>query len=57
MLPDTVKALLYERILGLDKNGENYDARKASHDPFLRSMALWQLKDYESSLRTLLEVT
>lgn len=56
MLPDTVKALFYEQILGLDASGGNYDARKASPDPFLRSMALWQMKDYESSLQTLLEV-
>ncbi|XP_059145859.1 dmX-like protein 2 isoform X3 [Physella acuta] len=55
LLPDTVRNLYYERILGLDKDGHNYDARKASPDPFLRSMALWQIKDYESSLQTLLE--
>ncbi|XP_035825075.1 dmX-like protein 2 [Aplysia californica] len=55
IMPESVKKLFYENVLGLDKNGENYDARNASPDPFLRSMALWQMKDYESSLRTLLE--
>ncbi|GFO28212.1 Dmx-like protein 2 [Plakobranchus ocellatus] len=55
MLPDSVKRLFYENILGLDANGENYEAKKAHPDPFLRSMALWQLKDYQSSLQTLLE--
>ncbi|CAL1529694.1 unnamed protein product [Lymnaea stagnalis] len=55
VLPDTVRHLFYERILGLDKEGRNYNARHATPDPFLRSMALWQFKDYESSLQTLLE--
>ncbi|GFS07033.1 DmX-like protein 2 [Elysia marginata] len=55
MLPDSVKRLFYENILGLDASGENYEAKKAHPDPFLRSMALWQLKDYQSSLQTLLE--
>ena len=55
MLPDSVKGLFYENVLGLDASGENYEAKKAHPDPFLRSMALWQLKDYQSSLQTLLE--
>lgn len=34
--------------------GENQDLTKAHPDPFLRSMALWHLKDYQASLNTLL---
>ncbi|KAJ8957603.1 hypothetical protein NQ314_006529 [Rhamnusium bicolor] len=34
--------------------GENQDLTRAHPDPFLRSMALWLLKDYQASLNTLL---
>lgn len=49
-----LKKLLYREILGRDENGENQDMTKAHPDPFLRSMALWTLKEYQPSLDTLL---
>ncbi|XP_057663826.1 dmX-like protein 1 isoform X3 [Diorhabda carinulata] len=49
-----LKKLLYQEILGCDENGENQDMTKAHPDPFLRSMALWTLKQYQASLDTLL---
>lgn len=52
--PPNLKRLLYEEILGCDKDGNNADIHKAHPDPFLRSMALWILKDYAGSLNTLL---
>ncbi|XP_040162057.1 dmX-like protein 2 isoform X4 [Anopheles arabiensis] len=53
--PPSFKKLLYEEVLGCDKNGENQDLSRAHPDPFLRSMALWILKDYSGSLSTLLD--
>lgn len=53
--PPSFKKLIYEEILGCDKNGENQDIERAHPDPFLRSMALWILKDYSGSLGTLLQ--
>lgn len=53
--PPSFKRLLYEEVLGCDKNGENQDLGRAHPDPFLRSMALWILKDYSGSLSTLLD--
>ncbi|XP_058066512.1 dmX-like protein 1 [Anopheles bellator] len=53
--PPSFKRLLYEEVLGCDKNGENQDLCRAHPDPFLRSMALWILKDYSGSLSTLLD--
>lgn len=52
--PPNFKKLLYEEILGCDKDGNNQDISMAHPDPFLRSMALWILKDYSGSLNTLL---
>ncbi|XP_046412753.1 dmX-like protein 2 isoform X1 [Neodiprion fabricii] len=52
--PPNLKRLLYEEILGCDMEGNNADIHKAHPDPFLRSMALWILKDYTGSLNTLL---
>ncbi|XP_070155555.1 dmX-like protein 2 isoform X3 [Polyergus mexicanus] len=49
-----MKRLLYEEILGCDKDGLNQDMSRVHPDPFLRSMALWLLKDYSGSLNTLL---
>ncbi|KAL1506470.1 hypothetical protein ABEB36_005832 [Hypothenemus hampei] len=51
---DSLKKLLYKEILGYDENGENQDFTKAHPDPFLRSMALWALREYQESLNTLL---
>ncbi|KAG5673298.1 hypothetical protein PVAND_003358 [Polypedilum vanderplanki] len=53
--PPSYKKLLFEEILGCDKNGENQDIDRAHPDPFLRSMSLWILKDYSGSLSTLLQ--
>uniref|UniRef100_A0A182VT50 RAVE complex protein Rav1 C-terminal domain-containing protein n=1 Tax=Anopheles minimus TaxID=112268 RepID=A0A182VT50_9DIPT len=53
--PPSFKKLLFEEVLGCDKNGENQDLSRAHPDPFLRSMALWILKDYTGSLSTLLD--
>lgn len=52
--PPSFKKLLYEQILGCDEEGNKQDISKAHPDPFLRSMALWILKDYSGSLNTLL---
>lgn len=49
-----LKRLLFEEILGCDKEGNNQDMIRSHPDPFLRSMALWILKDYSGSLNTLL---
>ncbi|XP_019697978.1 dmX-like protein 2 isoform X2 [Harpegnathos saltator] len=49
-----MRRLLYEEILGCDKEGQNQDMSRIHPDPFLRSMALWILKDYSGSLNTLL---
>lgn len=53
--PPSYRKLIYEEILGCDKNGENQDIERAHPDPFYRSMALWILKDYSGSLATLLQ--
>ncbi|XP_014244478.1 dmX-like protein 2 isoform X1 [Cimex lectularius] len=53
--PPNLKRLLFEEILGCDMNGENQDMSKVHPDPFLRSMALWILKDPTGSLNTLLQ--
>lgn len=52
--PNSLKRLLYEEILGCDAQGNNFDITKAHPDPFLRSMALWTLKDHQAALSTLL---
>jgi len=54
MMPESVKNILYTHILGCDSKGNNCDNLRAHTDPFLRSMALWLLKDYRGSLNTLL---
>lgn len=52
--PPSYKKLLFEEILGCDSDGDNQDENRMHPDPFLRSMALWLLKDYSGSLNTLL---
>ena len=47
--------LLREECLGYDPSTSSYDPDRMSPDPFVRSMAYWILKDYTSSLSTLLE--
>ncbi|XP_065223519.1 dmX-like protein 2 isoform X2 [Planococcus citri] len=53
--PPSLKRLLYEEILGCDSNGDKPRPVMAHPDPFLRSMALWVLRDYTGSLNTLLQ--
>ncbi|KAF5272292.1 hypothetical protein FQR65_LT04949 [Abscondita terminalis] len=50
----SLKRLLYEEILGCDAEGNDQDMSRAHPDPFLRSMALWTLKDHQLALSTLL---
>lgn len=45
---------LYLFVIRCDADGSNHDIARAHPDPFLRSMALWLLKDYSGSLATLL---
>ena len=47
--------LLREECLGYDPSTSSYNPDRMSPDPFVRSMAYWILKDYTSSLSTLLE--
>lgn len=53
MISPNLKRLMYEEILGCDKEGNNQDVHRVHPDPFLRSMALWILKDHSGSLNTL----
>lgn len=53
--PPNLRRLLYDEILGCDSEGGNQCLAQAHPDPFLRSMALWILKDYTGSLNTLLQ--
>ncbi|XP_063708500.1 dmX-like protein 2 isoform X2 [Culicoides brevitarsis] len=54
LLP-TYKKIIYQEILGCDKDGNNQDLDRMHPDPFLRSMCYWILKDYSESLSTLLQ--
>lgn len=54
-VPNNLKRILYQEILGCDQDGLNFNISKAHPDPFLRSMAYWMLQDYASALTTLLE--
>lgn len=54
-VPPTLKAILYQEVLGRNKDGTEYKSNMAHPDPFLRSMAYWILQDYSSSLTTLLD--
>ncbi|KAK0144417.1 DmX-like protein 2 [Merluccius polli] len=51
----TCQGLLYEKVLGCDRNGSGYHCSRLHPDPFLRSIAFWTLKDYTRALDTLLE--
>jgi hypothetical protein len=55
-IPDNLKRLLFQEILGRKKDGSDYKASHTHPDPFLRSMAYWMLQDYNTALTTLLEV-
>ena len=52
-IPDSYKNLLYKHVLGSENGKEIFDTERAHPDPFLRSMALWTIKDYSGSLKTL----
>lgn len=53
----TYESLLYERVLGCQKDGSGFCCTKLHPDPFLRSIAYWIMKDYTKALDTLLEQT
>uniref|UniRef100_A0A8C5PKG4 Dmx like 2 n=1 Tax=Leptobrachium leishanense TaxID=445787 RepID=A0A8C5PKG4_9ANUR len=53
----TYESLLYERMLGCNKDGSGFCCTKLHPDPFLRSIAYWIMKDYTKALDTLLEQT
>ena len=60
-VPESLKSLLYKHVLGAKTTeGEQgdkvvLDSTKAHPDPFLRSIALWMIKDYSGSLSTLVK--
>ncbi|XP_028298160.1 dmX-like protein 2 isoform X3 [Gouania willdenowi] len=51
----TCQGLLYEKVLGCNRDGGGYHSSKLHPDPFLRSIAYWIIKDYTRALDTLLE--
>ena len=52
-IPDSYKNLLFKHVLGSENGKEIFDTERAHPDPFLRSIALWTIKDYSGSLDTL----
>ncbi|RWS31393.1 dmX-like protein 2 [Leptotrombidium deliense] len=55
-VPQNLKRIFYEEILGCKSDGSNYNPSKAHPDAFLRSMSQWILLDYTQALTTLLEI-
>ena len=55
-IPENLKRLLFQEVLGRKKDGSDYKPSEAHPDPFLRSMAYWMLQDYNGALSTLLEI-
>ncbi|XP_041980851.1 dmX-like protein 2 isoform X4 [Aricia agestis] len=54
-LPSSLRKLLLGEILGGEEEGEGeLDMDRAHPDPFIRSMALWELRRYGDALDTLL---
>uniref|UniRef100_M3ZJ41 Dmx-like 2 n=1 Tax=Xiphophorus maculatus TaxID=8083 RepID=M3ZJ41_XIPMA len=51
----TCQGLLYEKVLGCNRDGSAYHCSRLHPDPFLRSIAYWIMKDYTRALDTLLE--
>ncbi|XP_063044678.1 dmX-like protein 2 [Engraulis encrasicolus] len=51
----TCQGILYEKVLGCQRDGSGFSVRRLHHDPFLRSIAFWIMKDYTRALDTLLE--
>nr|XP_016852002.1 PREDICTED: dmX-like protein 2 isoform X2 [Anolis carolinensis] len=56
-ISSTYTAILYEKILGCEKDGTKFSCTKLHPDPFLRSLAYWVMKEYTRALDTLLEQT
>ncbi|XP_042327082.1 dmX-like protein 2 isoform X1 [Sceloporus undulatus] len=56
-ISSTYTAILYEKILGCEKDGTGFSCTKLHPDPFLRSLAYWVMKEYTRALDTLLEQT
>ncbi|CAG2169135.1 unnamed protein product [Oppiella nova] len=54
-IPENLKRLLFQEVLGRKKDGSDYKPSHAHPDPFLRSMGYWILQDYNTALTTLLE--
>ena len=59
-VPESLKSLLHKHVLGAKTTEEQgdkvvLDSTKAHPDPFLRSIALWMIKDYSGSLSTLVK--
>ncbi|XP_045511959.1 dmX-like protein 2 isoform X5 [Pieris brassicae] len=53
-LPPSLKKLIMDEILGGDSENGDVDLERAHADPFIRSMALWELKRHGEALDTLL---
>ncbi|XP_063894834.1 dmX-like protein 2 isoform X4 [Helicoverpa armigera] len=53
-LPTSLRKLLMDEILGGETEDGELDLERAHPDPFVRSMALWELKRYGAALDTLL---
>ncbi|NP_001289164.1 dmX-like protein 2 [Danio rerio] len=51
----TCQGILYEKVLGCNRDGSGFSCPKLHPDPFLRSIAYWIMKDYTRALDTLLE--
>nr|XP_055029707.1 dmX-like protein 2 isoform X3 [Misgurnus anguillicaudatus] len=51
----TCKGILYEKVLGCNRDGSGFSCTRLHPDPFLRSIAYWIMKDYTRALDTLLE--
>ncbi|XP_052387583.1 dmX-like protein 2 isoform X5 [Carassius gibelio] len=51
----TCQGILYQKVLGCNRDGSGFSCTKLHPDPFLRSIAYWIMKDYTRALDTLLE--
>ncbi|TRY93847.1 hypothetical protein DNTS_023768, partial [Danionella cerebrum] len=51
----TCQGILFEKVLGCNRDGSSFSCTKLHPDPFLRSIAYWIMKDYTRALDTLLE--
>ncbi|XP_038079441.1 dmX-like protein 2 isoform X2 [Patiria miniata] len=53
-MPTAQKELLFQFVLGREKNGNLVEGSQPSKDPFLRSISHWMLKEYTQALETLI---